>query len=108
MGKITHGSRRGAVYIWRRRCSTRSDTQSTGMMQISLRTRELSTARRLGALVSNTAERMYEGMESGTLTKSDVRTYLDAFVDLSRFCAAPSARLGRLSFEGDGTFPAQC
>jgi hypothetical protein len=29
-------------------------------------------------------------------------------LDLSRFCAAPSARLGHFSFEGDGSFPAQC
>jgi hypothetical protein len=31
-----------------------------------------------------------------------------AELDLSRFCAAPSARLGHLSFESDGAFPAQC
>ncbi|MEP1519698.1 hypothetical protein [Ascidiaceihabitans sp.] len=29
-------------------------------------------------------------------------------MDLSRFCAAPSARLSYLSFESDGAFPAQC
>ena len=29
-------------------------------------------------------------------------------VDLSRFGAAPSARLGHFSFEGDRAFPAQC
>ena len=29
-------------------------------------------------------------------------------LDLSRFCAAPSARLSQLSFEGDGAFPSQC
>ena len=29
-------------------------------------------------------------------------------VDLSRFSAAPSARLGHLSFESDRAFPAQC
>ena len=31
-----------------------------------------------------------------------------AEVDLSRFCAAPSARLGHFPFEGDRAFPAQC
>lgn len=31
----------------------------------------------------------------------------NAHMDLSRFCAAPSARLGHLSFENHGTFPAQ-
>jgi transposase-like protein len=29
-------------------------------------------------------------------------------VDLSRFSAAPSARLGHLAFESDGAFPTQC
>jgi len=29
-------------------------------------------------------------------------------MDLSRFRAAPSARLSHLSFEGDRAFPAQC
>ena len=29
-------------------------------------------------------------------------------MDLSRFCAAPGARLSHLSFEGDRAFPAQC
>jgi len=29
-------------------------------------------------------------------------------LDLSRFCAAPSARLGHLPFECDRAFPAQC
>ncbi|MEP3054538.1 AlpA family phage regulatory protein [Ascidiaceihabitans sp.] len=29
-------------------------------------------------------------------------------LDLSRFRAAPSARLSHLSFEGDRAFPAQC
>ena len=29
-------------------------------------------------------------------------------VDLSRFCAAPSARLSHLAFESDRAFPTQC
>lgn len=31
-----------------------------------------------------------------------------ADLDLSRFCAAPSARLSHLSFKGDEVFPRQC
>ena len=38
--------------------------------------------------------------------------YLDTprwvFMDLSRICAAPGARLSHLPFEGDRAFPAQC
>ena len=33
---------------------------------------------------------------------------LDGLVDLSRICAAPSARLGHLAFEGQGAFASQC
>ena len=33
---------------------------------------------------------------------------IGGLVDLSRFSAAPSARLSHLSFESDGAFPAQC
>ena len=33
---------------------------------------------------------------------------VDPELDLSRFRAAPSARLSHLSFESDGAFPAQC
>lgn len=33
---------------------------------------------------------------------------LGSAMDLSRFCAAPSSRLGRLPLEGDRTFPAEC
>ena len=40
----------------------------------------MSTARRVGALVSNAAERMYEGMKAQTIKKDDVRAYLEAVV----------------------------
>ena len=33
---------------------------------------------------------------------------LIAGVELSRICAAPSARLGHLAFEGQGAFASQC
>jgi Transposase DDE domain group 1 len=35
-------------------------------------------------------------------------TSLQTRLDLSRFCAAPGARLGHFPFEGDGAFPTQC
>ena len=37
-----------------------------------------------------------------------ITAHRDTDVDLSRFSAAPSARLSHLSFEGDRAFPAQC
>jgi hypothetical protein len=34
--------------------------------------------------------------------------HLNGIVDLSRFSAAPRARLSHLAFESDGAFPTQC
>ena len=38
----------------------------------------------------------------------DLHAKVGQLMDLSRFCAAPGARLSHLSFEGDRPFPAQC
>jgi len=38
----------------------------------------------------------------------DLLAIRSVFVDLSRFSAAPRARLSHLSFESDRAFPAQC
>ena len=34
--------------------------------------------------------------------------FITTGLDLSRFCVAPSARLGHFTFERDRAFPAQC
>jgi len=44
------------------------------------------------------------GIDGATVTQVACR----CDVDLSRFCAAPSARLSHFSFECDRAFPAQC
>lgn len=41
------------------------------------------------------------------MMKLQVRLHL-GLLDLSRICAAPSARLSHLSLESDRAFPAQC
>ena len=46
--------------------------------------------------------------KSGLLDPSDIERDPVTGLDLSRFSAAPSARLGHLSFESDRAFPAQC
>ena len=46
--------------------------------------------------------------ENAKLKRLLADTMLDNVVDLSRFRAAPGARLSHLSFEGDRAFPAQC
>ena len=45
---------------------------------------------------------------SFAVTTLVARLRLLPMLDLSRFSAAPSARLSHLSFESDGAFPAQC
>jgi len=47
-------------------------------------------------------------MKCNKLVDVGRRQFLRGGVDLSRFRAAPSARLGHFPFESDGAFPAQC
>lgn len=49
------------------------------------------------------------GAEPSSCSGPQGRWYGDkAKVDLSRFCAAPRARLGHFPFESDRAFPTQC
>lgn len=41
-------------------------------------------------------------------TAADAPVIPRACIVLSRICAAPSARLGNLAFEGQGAFASQC
>jgi|GEM_PF-4340936 len=41
-------------------------------------------------------------------TAPDALKYVRSNLDLSRFRAAPCARLSHFSFESDGAFPAEC
>ncbi|UWQ51741.1 site-specific integrase [Leisingera caerulea] len=60
----------------------------------------------------NTARRLFNHiLEEANLVDEDRRLSpysLRHYVDVSRFRAAPSARLGHFPFECDGAFPAQC
>jgi len=47
-------------------------------------------------------------MDEKTDDGLNVSTLRITNVDLSRFCAAPSARLSHLAFESDRAFPTQC
>ena len=42
------------------------------------------------------------------IAHSPVEAFHKSVLGLSRFCAAPSARLGHLAFECDRAFPTQC
>lgn len=57
-------------------------------------------------MASNTRSMMKKEMVAAK-TRSTGKRETSATLDLSRFCAAPSARLGHFPFEGDRAFPAQ-
>jgi len=46
--------------------------------------------------------------QSASLVPDSLPTSIEDDMDLSRFCAAPGARLSHLSLESHGAFPAQC
>ncbi len=57
---------------------------------------------------SESPEQIERGYMHGFVIDFDNWDALQTYVDLSRFCAAPSARLGHLPFKGDRAFPTQC
>ncbi|MEP3052502.1 hypothetical protein [Ascidiaceihabitans sp.] len=91
-----------------------------GKMYRSTPNSELSlTVTNKGKLPAKSAVATFATFSHDTMTAFEVsniieRILLDTLdkakleVDLSRICAAPSARLGHFSLEGDGAFPAQC
>ncbi|WP_412508989.1 DUF6538 domain-containing protein [Roseovarius sp. SYSU LYC5161] len=89
MGVMTHVTRRGASYIWRRRIPKRAlqsksdglSTKNNGVIvQVSLGTRDLSTAARRAPLVSAAFDDMIEGMTYTSLTRAHLRQYLESVV----------------------------
>ena len=89
MGVMTHVTRRGASYIWRRRIPKRaleaegnglSTKKSSVIVQVSLETRDLSKAARRAPLVSAAFDDMIECMTHTTLTRAHLHQYLEAVV----------------------------
>lgn len=89
MGAMTHVTRRGASYVWRRRipkhalprCAKALSTKNSGgIIQVSLSTRDLSTAARRAPLVTAAFDDIIEGMTQTTLTRAQLREYLEAVI----------------------------
>ena len=89
MGAMTHVTRRGASYVWRRRipkhalprCAKALSTKNSGeIIQVTLSTRDLSTAARRAPLVTAAFDDMIEGMTEPTLTRAQLRQYLEAVI----------------------------
>lgn len=82
MGVMNHVSRRGAVYVWRRRVPTALSPGKPAYIQISLKTRELSTGKLLGAIVTAESDQIFQCMAHEKLTPSDLRDYLARVVEI--------------------------
>ena len=107
MGAMTHVTRRGAGYIWRRRIPKRAlegrggclSTENEGaILQVSLQTRDLSTAARRAPVVSTAFDDMIDSMTDKSLTRAQARPYLEAVVqseierlEAARWCETPPA-----------------
>ena len=83
----THVQRRGAVYVWRRRVPVRGREKSQRFLQVSLRTRDLSTCVRLASLITWKSETYLREVMNGQLSHIEAQRFLSAIV------AAETARL---------------
>lgn len=82
MPKLNHVLRRGAVYIWRRRLPAGFPDSRRQFVQISLRTKEFSTANFLAPLVNVAFNDILRGMLTQSITHEDVKAYLDQVVQI--------------------------
>ena len=91
MGLQTHLFRRNATYAWRRRLPAQI---GGGLMQISLRTNDPDTAKRIASVVSAESTRTFELMMTHGLSKPDARRLLTSVIEreLARISHAQMVR----------------
>ncbi len=79
MHHLNHVHRRGAVYVWRRRMpATCSDTRS--FVQVSLRTREFSTAKNLATLLNSAFCDSILKVKMQKITRAEAQQFLTAII----------------------------
>ncbi len=78
MGAVQHVFRRGGVYWWRRRVAKASGERVRQPIAVSLRTRELATARRLAAHLTLASEQIIGEESSDMLTRQQAKSLLTA------------------------------
>ena len=76
----THVHRRGAVYVWRRRIPASDTRSSARFVQVSLRTRKLSTCRLVAPLFAWKTDVYLREMMNGRLSHTEAQRYLAAIV----------------------------
>ncbi|MEP4962633.1 MAG: DUF6538 domain-containing protein, partial [Roseobacter sp.] len=91
MGLQSHLIRRNASYAWRRRLPAQI---GGGLMQISLRTNDPDTAKRIASVVSAESTRTFDLMMTHGLSKPDARRLLTSVIEreLARISHAQMVR----------------
>ena len=79
MHHLNHVHRRGAVYVWRRRMPATS-SEACGFIQVSLRTREFSTAKILANLLNRTFCDSILRVKTQKITRAEAQQFLTAVV----------------------------
>lgn len=78
MTGLNYVTRRGAIYVWRRRLPARVST--TAYIQISLRTAQFSTTKILANLVNSGFEACSQSMKSERITQAEAQRFLSDLV----------------------------
>jgi len=105
MPRIPHVFRRGAVYTWRRRVPVSSGVSAKSYyIQLSLKTRDPSTARRLSAILYAKSQEIFERMEELKLTNERAKAWLESIVkseldNIQNRRAAEQDALGENAYE---------
>ena len=79
MHHLNHVHRRGAVYVWRRRMPATS-SKACGFIQVSLRTRDFSTAKNLANLLNRTFCDSILRVKTQKITRAEAQQFLTAVV----------------------------
>lgn len=82
MEHLNHVSRRGAVYVWRRRLPKHCTGEVGQCVQVSLRTNRLSTAKLIAALVNSAFATSILFVKNKRITRAEAQTFLAKVVSL--------------------------
>ena len=80
MTRIAHIHRRGAMYIWRKRCPVASCLVGVTLC-LSLQTREASTAAYRAAITTHQFYLMFASMTGKMITRAEAQSYSEAVLD---------------------------
>lgn len=82
MEHLNHVKRRGAVYVWRRRLPVHCTGTDRTFVQVSLRTKDLSTAKKLTALVNCAFATSILIVKNKRITRAEAQTFLAEVVSM--------------------------